>query len=312
MPGSTVMRLRKLRTKSSAVTSSTMETATWTTTMMRWREKRSRRLLAWPSPLLRAWMGSALEARKAGRVPKTAQVRIATAVAKRRTRQSVWTVSERESFAVESTRIRRRLKICARRDAEESSGDGEERGFDEELAKKARACGSEGHADGDLALASAGAGEHEVGEVGAGDEEDETGDAEEDPERGVVGVAQVADAGGGGERAEFEVAEQLGGVGAVALWQRGFKEAFAGGGEPLRGAFDGPAGLEAAHDVDVEVLALHFGGDAERRDEVEALANGKAEEARRRDTDDVVLGPSRTTDSALLMGRPPICDCHQE
>src|ERR1039458_3824935 len=56
MPGSNVIKLRKLRTKSSAATSRTSETEIWVTTIRRCREKRSRPAVT-PRPL--AFMAAA-------------------------------------------------------------------------------------------------------------------------------------------------------------------------------------------------------------------------------------------------------------
>ena len=58
------------------------------------------------------------------------------------------------------------------RDAQRRSAEREQAAFDEQLRGDAAARCSEGHADGHLALARAGAGQHQVGEVGAGDEQD--------------------------------------------------------------------------------------------------------------------------------------------
>ncbi len=85
-------------------------------------------------------------------------------------------------------------------ESEEAAGEGEEEGFDEALADDACAAGAEGEASGDFALAGGGAGEEEVGEVGAGDEKNENDDSHEDLERVAVLAAQGGDALRGGDR----------------------------------------------------------------------------------------------------------------
>ena len=86
------------------------------------------------------------------------------------------------------------------------------------LEDDAGAAGPEGHADGDLAGAGHPAGEEHVGDVGAGDEQDERNDSHEDFEREGVGVTEMGDAvGHGGEcnGSKLDVVELLlGGVGS--------------------------------------------------------------------------------------------------
>ena len=57
-------------------------------------------------------------------------------------------------------------------EAEEGSGAGEDEAFGEELADDAAAAGAESAAHGELLGARGGAGEQEVGEIDAGDEQD--------------------------------------------------------------------------------------------------------------------------------------------
>ncbi len=65
-------------------------------------------------------------------------------------------------------------------DAERRSAEREQAALDKQLRGDAAARCSEGHADGHLALAGAGAGEHQIGEVGAGDEQHQSGDGEQE------------------------------------------------------------------------------------------------------------------------------------
>lgn len=68
----------------------------------------------------------------------------------------------------------------------EKSGDGAREGkedaFREELAKDTSTAGTDGHADGNFAAASGSAREKKIGDVGAGDEENESDSAEKDVE----------------------------------------------------------------------------------------------------------------------------------
>ena len=61
-------------------------------------------------------------------------------------------------------------------DAEDAAGDGEQHAFSEHLAEQLGARGSEGEADGHLALTAGGLGEEQIGDVGAGDAEDQEHD----------------------------------------------------------------------------------------------------------------------------------------
>ena len=58
-------------------------------------------------------------------------------------------------------------------ESEDTSGDGEQNAFREQLADDARAARSHGGTNGEFTLASCSADEQEIGDVGAGDEEDE-------------------------------------------------------------------------------------------------------------------------------------------
>ena len=169
------------------------------------------------------------------------------------------------------------------RDAERRSAEGKQAALDEQLRGDAAARCSEGHADGHLALAGAGAGEHQVGQVGAGDEQDQSGDGEQELKRGVVGVAQRADAGACRICGEAEGHVVLDRLGAVAGGRGVFEEAGAERIKVGRGALDGPAGLEASHDVEEEHLGANDGRRAGGIGEIEAISYDESGERRRRD-----------------------------
>ena len=114
IPGSNVIRLRKLRTNKNAPTSSTSDTAIWVTTIRRCTEKRSRPPVSPRPPAFIAAAGSVFVARSAGTAPKKAQVKAASPAAKRSTRQSVSTARRTDPLSVESDQTKTRLKNWAR------------------------------------------------------------------------------------------------------------------------------------------------------------------------------------------------------
>ena len=63
--------------------------------------------------------------------------------------------------------------------AEDGAGEGEQDAFDDELLKEASQSGADGGAHGDFAAAGFGARQQEVGDVDAGNEEDEADRAEQ-------------------------------------------------------------------------------------------------------------------------------------
>ena len=101
--------------------------------------------------------------------------------------------------------------------AEDASAEREHEALGEQLANDADAAGTHGSADGELPLAAGGTHEQQIGDVGAGDEQDEAHSSEQNEQRGAGvgndGIAQRlhAEAGFGiGERpaaAEFLVGE---------------------------------------------------------------------------------------------------------
>ena len=129
--------------------------------------------------------------------------------------------------------------MAAEQGDEESAGgtdDGKEQSFGEELAKQAGAAGADGEAEGHFVAAAEGADKKEIGDVGAGDEEDEGDDDDHDLEGGEQSARVV-------ERRlpegpEAQAAATIGG-GVVGCEARG------DGGNFLLGLGAGDSGLEA-------------------------------------------------------------------
>ncbi len=72
---------------------------------------------------------------------------------------------------------------------ENAAGDREQHAFSEQLAHDARAAGSQCGADRELAFASRGAHQQQVGDIGAGDQQHQSYRAQHDQQR----IARVAD-----------------------------------------------------------------------------------------------------------------------
>ena len=81
-----------------------------------------------------------------------------------------------------------RARPKAEQHAQDAPGDGEQDAFGEELADDAGAAGSQGGADGKLALAAGGAHQQQVGHVGAGDQQHQADGAQQHEQR-FAGVA---------------------------------------------------------------------------------------------------------------------------
>ena len=184
-------------------------------------------------------MGSAPAPRMAGNVPKATQVRTATAAANSRTRR-VRGDGELDGVLAGIERTNQQAAERPRhRDAERGSGGGQNDAFHERLAQEASARRLQGQADGHLALTSGGAGKHQVGEVGAGDEQHKSGDGQQKLQRGVIRIAQRTDAGSGWIRSEPVGGEDL--VGAVAGGRCAGEQAWTKCGEVGGCAGHGPA-----------------------------------------------------------------------
>src|SRR5207248_1951330 len=100
-------------------------------------------------------------------------------------------------------------------DPESRAEAGEQQTFGEQLADKARPRRSDRLADGKLALAHAGAGEQQVSDIGAGDEEHQAGGGEKDPEGPLIFAAQPGNAGRTRRDGELVLDELLQELGAI-------------------------------------------------------------------------------------------------
>ena len=98
---------------------------------------------------------------------------------KRRTCQSM-SISPTRGMLPAFVATRRRRPPNARSVPSTAPMQGEQNAFHDELLEQRAEAGADGGADGDLAAAGFGAGEQEVGDVDAGDQEDEDDGAEED------------------------------------------------------------------------------------------------------------------------------------
>ena len=186
-------------------------------------------------------------------------------------------------------------------DAERAADQGEDQALGKELPDDARAPRTERLANSKFACACGRAGEQEIGDVGAGDEQDQRNDGHEDLQRLREFAPQRREAvGHGGERdvrpgqlVEISLAEVRIGEAARDLLQ---KQVDVGGG-PLHG----DAGFETAHEVErlgevgfVGVPAGRDGfGHGHGNPDVRSLADFGAEELRRGDADDIKDGGAK-------------------
>ena len=185
-PGSTVIRLRSVPMNRSAPTTSTSENAICATTRNRRRPKRSRSAVT-PRPLaFMAAPGAMWVARNAGASPNSMQVRRASALVNASTRASGLTSTNRRLASVVRNATRPALSQCASTAPAAAPADRQQHALRHELPHDASARGADGQPHRDLALPRAGAGQHEVGQVGAGDEQHQRGHAEQDPQRLLV------------------------------------------------------------------------------------------------------------------------------
>src|SRR6185369_2808601 len=99
----------------------------------------------------------------------------------------------------------------------EAAEDGEDDAFGEELTDDAYALGAEGGADGHLRASAHATNEQEVRDVGAGDEEDESGDPLEQLERRGVVFLHRLDASAGRDEAGVDLGQAFGVFGALVV-----------------------------------------------------------------------------------------------
>ena len=105
-------------------------------------------------------------------------------------------------------------------DAQHAAGEGQQQALGEELPHQLTPGGAERQPDGDLPLAHEGAGDQQVGDVGAGDEQHQADHAHQHDERHreVVADRRVADVGLGDEQLALQ--ELLADVGREVLGAR--------------------------------------------------------------------------------------------
>ena len=190
-PASRVIRLRRLRTNSSAPTTSTSESATCSTTSARRRPNRSRVSVDPRLPGLH---------RRAGCSARGAHRRHQAEDQARCDRQRR---GEREDAPVERERRRRSAIVVGRQEVDEESAQplrqhgaarradgGNQQAFRQELAHDTPSRRADREADGDLALARGRARQHQVRKVRAGNEQDQPGGREQQPQRRFIVAAQ--------------------------------------------------------------------------------------------------------------------------
>ena len=286
-PASSVIRLRRLRTNSSAPTTSTSDSATCATTSARRRPKRSRVSVEPRLPAFIAAPGAVPVARIAGTRPNSRQV----ATGERR--------GEREHAPVErqrrrTTRLssvveeatRKRLSHCASTAPPPAPIAAMQHALREQLPDDAAARRADRQAHGDLALARGRARQHQVRQVRAGDQQHQPGGREQQPQRRLVVAAQRRDAGAGRERAELERQIALRVLGAVARRQRRLEDRRRDRGELRRRPLERPARLQPAdrgEEPDVRLVepgarAARQRLGAQRHRDVEAAPDLDAEE----------------------------------
>ena len=114
--------------------------------------------------------------RSAGAVPNTMQVRAATEAENRSTRQSIPVARLTALFPVESNHTRTRLSACPRATPSATPPHAEHCALGERMPKQASSRCSQRHTHRDFAFASAGPRQHQVRQVGAGDQQHQAGD----------------------------------------------------------------------------------------------------------------------------------------
>lgn len=279
------MRLRKLRTKSSAATSNTSDSAICVMTMIRVIENRSR-LAVIPRP--HAIAGVMRVARTAGAMPKTMQVAAAMTTVKTSTRQLG---EKRESgcfFGGRNRPEQRTAQNLRQRDAQDCSSRCEQTAFSEKLSQEPRARRAERQPHRDLPIPCDRAGQEQIRKVHARNQQHETGDREEQFQGGIVSVSKRADTRRCGVRPESKRFESFGRARAVSSRRHRLEDAGAERVEMSGRAIERPVRPETSHDRYVEYIAPRILSTAERNRDVEALAHRKSEESRGRHAEDLM------------------------
>ena len=155
-------------------------------------------------PLFIADAGAACVARSAGASPNSTQVRSASAQAKPNTRQSEPRATNTESDDVFRNDTRKPLIHRASIAPHAAPAIASSRLSDMSCRTIRRARGTDRQPHGDLALARGRPGQHQVGEVGAGDQQHEAGRREQHPQRRLVDPPERRHAGGGAVGRELE------------------------------------------------------------------------------------------------------------
>ena len=173
-PASSVIRLRRLRTNSSAPTTSTSDSATCATTSARRRPKRSRVSVEPRLPAFIAAPGAVRVARIAGIRPNSRHVASRERGGEREDRASRATARRRcGSLSVVRKPTRNRLSHCASSAPHAAPIAGDQQALGQQLPDDAPARRADREPHGNLALARGRAREHQVREVGAGDQQHE-------------------------------------------------------------------------------------------------------------------------------------------
>ena len=181
-PGFTLDSLANDSTSRLPTNSTTSPNATWTATNGRITPVR---VPDRPPPVLRAVIGATLEARSAGATPNSAVVSSVRPAANARSRQSMRRSSCTGSSGDASMPTTAGAGDRGEEQAEDARGSGHERAFDEHLLNQPAPAGADRQAQRHLALARRGAGQEQVGDVRAGDEEDQRRDRRQDPQRAL-------------------------------------------------------------------------------------------------------------------------------
>jgi len=146
-------------------------------------------------------------------------------------------------------------------ETEAGSEEGEKKGFGENLADDAGSAGAEGQAGGEFALAGGGFRQEEVGEVGAGYEEDEDDNSHEDVQGLLIENAHGGDARFAGKKFDEGLLDLLTGLGGE--WM-GFVigEVLLGlGGDPCLSLFQIGVGFASSHEMKpLEPAGFEHGG----------------------------------------------------
>ena len=210
---------------------------------------------------------------------------------------------EGQDAPVDLEHERRRARIGRERPDQQSAqrlgqGHSQGRAYDreqpalgQELSRQSRARAAQREPDGDLTVAGGGARQQEVGEVAAGHQQHQPGHPEQQPERPIVAIPQLAHARGHGICREPIGLPALDAGFAVADWRRSLEEAAAEGIDVRRRAFVAPTRSEPSDDRYLEQLAPQLvraaARQAHRDHDVELLADREAGERRRRHADDL-------------------------